>query len=74
MSTGCHWWQTINDKVSQIFIIRTKEDDDMARMTLDVGIGAIGTPNDPNDPFCGHLFLHDKWRINEFHILGNKGN
>ena len=33
----------------------------MERMTLDVGIEAIGTPNNiPNDPFCGHLFLHDK--------------
>ena len=26
----------------------------MAR-TQDVGIGAIGTPNEPNDPYCGHL-------------------
>ena len=41
-------------------IIWTKEDDDMARMTLDVGIGAIGTPNDTNEPLCGHLFLDGK--------------
>ena len=24
-------------------------------------IGSIATPNEPNDPFCGHLFLHEKW-------------
>ena len=29
-------------------------------MTLDVGIGAIGTPNEPNDPYCGH-FLKIIW-------------
>ena len=39
-------------------MIWTKEDDDMARMTLDVGIGSIGTPNEPNDPFYGHLCLN----------------
>ena len=32
----------------------------MARMTLDVEIGAIGTPNEPNDPFCGHLCLNEQ--------------
>ena len=61
MSTGCHWWQTINDKGSQRLIIWKKEDDDMERMTLDVGIGAIGTPNEPNDPLCANLCLDEQW-------------
>ena len=30
----------------------------MAWKTLDVGIGAIETPSEPNDPFCGHLWLN----------------
>ena len=31
--------------------------DDMER-TLGMGIGAIGTPNEPNDPSGGHLCLN----------------
>ena len=41
-------------------MIWTKEDDDMARSTLNVGIGAIGTPDEPNDPFYGHLCLDEQ--------------
>ena len=38
----------------------TNENDDMEIRTLDVGIGAIGTPNEPNDPFYGHVFLDEQ--------------
>ena len=41
-------------------MILKKEDDDMERRTLDVGIGAIGTPNDTNEPLCGHLCLNEQ--------------
>ena len=41
-------------------MIWTKENDEMERKTLDVGIRTIGTPNEPNDPFFGHLCLDEK--------------
>ena len=41
-------------------IIWIEDDDDMARMTLDVGIGAIGTPNEPNEPLYCHLCLDEQ--------------
>ena len=41
-------------------MIWKKEDDDMEIRTLDVGIGAIGTPNEPNDPSRGHLCLDEQ--------------
>ena len=33
----------------------------MTWRTLDAGIGAVGTSNDPNDPFYGHLCFDEQW-------------
>ena len=47
---GCLWLSLMTTLMTKVKLMMAR--DDKAQWTLDVG---TGTPNEPNDPYCGHL-------------------